>query len=812
MKKGIKILITLVLSLVVLMLVIPFMLKGKIKDIAEATANELLQAEVSLGNVSMNFFSNFPNASIGVHDVKIIGLEDFSNDTLADIEELNVVVNLASLFGDSYEINKVELNNSSLNAILLENGVANWDILVSDSTEVEVEDTTNSTPFKLDLDDFSINNLNIKYVDNMDSLFAAIKGLDLNLAGDISLDLQTLANIDNLQLNVNQLLYNDKKSNSGANLRNVSINFSGHVNDSISHIKTLLGIDSLSLIAENVPYISNVTTTADIELDADLKNNKYIFAENYIKLNELKANFEGFVQLLDSSAIDMDLKINTPNIDFKQILSLIPIIYKDDFASLQTSGNVNLNAYAKGRMVGDTLPKLNLDVNIIDAMFKYPDLPSSVKNINLSANVSNSGTITDSTIIEVPQFAFNMAGNPFKVTLGVKTPISDPDFKLSADGKLDLSKIVEVIHLQDMTLKGIFNAALKANGKMSYIDNEQYEKFNIDGNLTLNDFVMDVASMNYDVMINTAKLGFTSQHLNLDADLALGKSDLTINGKLQNFIQYIMRDETIKGSLNVSSKLLDVTELIGTEETENSEENTQNTSESSAIQIPGNLDFALNANISTLLYDGIELKDMVATLSLKDQKAMINSLKANTMGGSVGVSGTFDAKDTLKPVVDFDIDVKDMIISKVFTDVTTANKLVPLLSDAKGNFSMKMDFHSDMDKELSPILNTINASGNFISKEVGLNSVGALDKMADLIKFPALKNPAIKDINIKFFIKDGRVTADPFETFVQTAKLNISGSSGLDQTLDYVTTITLQQKKQQLTTVILLWKVKFYLQ
>lgn len=797
MKKGIKILIAVVACILGILLIVPLMLKGKIKDIAETTANEMLEAKVSLGDVSMNFFSDFPNASLGVKDVAIVGINDFSGDTLANVGELDVVINLASLFGDSYEINEVELNDATLNAKLLANGLANWDIVISsDSTEVE-EDTTASSPFKLDLDDFSVNNLSVSYDDQMDSMFAAVKGLDLQLVGDISLDLQTLANIEKFKMAVGQLIYKDEKGSLGADLRNVSMDFSGSMSDKISNISTTLSVDSLSLLMENIPYLSNVKTEAEIELEADLENNKFKFGKNYLKLNEIKANFEGFVHVLESS-MDMDLKINTPDIDFKQILSLIPIIYKDDFASLQTSGSVNLNAFAKGRMAGDTLPELNIDLNIADAMFKYPDLPSSVKDINIAANVRNNGNITDSTLISVPQLAFNMAGNPFKVSLGVKTPISDPDFNFAANGKLDLGKIVEVIHLEDISLKGIFDAALVAEGKMSYIDKEEYEKFHINGDLNLADFVLDMSSLNYDILVNEAKLGFSSQFINLNAGLALGESDVALKGKLQNFIQYIMRGETIKGSLDVNSKLLNVSELLGEEESETTEVAEDTTAGSSSIHIPGNLDFALNANIATLLYDGIELKDIIAALSIKDQKAKINSIKANTMGGSLGLSGTFDTQDTLKPVVDFDIDVKDMIIAKVFTDITTANKLVPLLADANGNFSMNMDFHSDMDSELNPILNSINASGNFISKEVGLDSVAALEKIAELVKYPALKNPSLKDISIKFLIKDGRVTADPFETFIQTAKLNVSGSSGLDQTLDYVTTITLPESIKSL--------------
>ena len=90
------------------------------------------------------------------------------------------------------------------------------------------------------------------------------------------------------------------------------------------------------------------------------KKNKYTFTDNSLQINAIKANFSGFVQKVDSSTIDMDVKLNTPKIDFKEILSLIPSIYANDFSSIKTSGKVALQAWAKGRMQGENLPALML--------------------------------------------------------------------------------------------------------------------------------------------------------------------------------------------------------------------------------------------------------------------------------------------------------------------------------------------------------------------------------------------------------------------------------------------------------------------
>lgn len=791
MKRVFKIGGIALLVILVLLAVLPFLFKDKVKEAVINEVNDMLNAELYMGDLSMNFFTHFPNASVSIDNFGVVGKEEFEGDTLANIGKIKAVIDLSSLLNESYVINSIEVINPTLHGKVNEEGKANWDIVKSDSTETAEEDTTSGSAIQLALDKLYIENLCATYDDRKDSMSAALDHLNLELVGDLALDKEAIANIKKFNLAFDKANYTDEKSAMNALLEKAGLDFSGNVSESISDVTIKLEADSTSFSMGNIPYLNKARTKADIQLSADLENDKYTFGENSISLNEIIANFSGYVQLIDTSAIDMDLAINTPDLQFKHILSLIPAIYKDDFSSIKTDGEVSLSATAKGRMEGEKLPAINADLKVKNAMFKYPDLPSSVDNINVLANISNSGNIADSTIVNVEKLGMRMAGNPFDVTLFMRTPVSDPDFKFSANGTIDFSKISQVIKLEDMNINGILTAALKANGKMSYVDNEQYDKFSILGSINLKNFLLKMKDLAYDVNMNNADLDFTSQNVNMAANLTLGKSDLTLAGKLQNFLQYVVRGETIKGSLDVSSKSLNVTELLG----ESSEEETNqetNSSASTVIDIPGNVDFSVNANIAQMLYEGIEISGIKGSLALKDKCAKIQNLTGNAMGGSFNVSGDYNVQDTLSPKVDLALGVKGMKIAEVFTKVTTANKIAPMLSDAEGSFSMTMNFDSKLDHAMSPNLSTVNGKGKFTSQEVGLKEVKALGIIAEKVKFDPLKNPKVKDINIQFVIKDGRLAIDPFETAIQTALLKVSGSSGLDQTLDYITTVSLK--------------------
>lgn len=791
MKRILKIGGISLLVIILLLAILPFLFKGKVKEAIVTAVNDMLNAEFYMGDLSMNFFSNFPNASVSIDQVGLIGKEDFQGDTLANVGKVKVVIDLSSLLKETYVINSVEVIDPTLHAKVNEQGAANWDIIKSDDEEEEVEESTDGA-IQLALDKLIIENLCATYDDRKDSMSASADHLNLNLVGDLALDTETLANIKTFKLAFDKAQYTDEKSVMNLLLEKAGLDISGKMNGNVADIRLGASVDSTSFAMGNIPYLNKAKTQADITLSADLDNDKYTFGENSISLNEIVANFSGFVQLIDSSAIDMDLAVKTPNIDFKQILSLIPAIYAQDFASLKTAGEVSLAATAKGRMVGDTLPAFNADLNIKNAMFKYPDLPSSVNDINITANISNPGNITDSTTLNVEKLALKMAGNPFEVKLLVKTPISDPDFKFATNGTIDFGKISQVVKLEDMKLNGILSAALKANGKMSYVDKEQYDRFSILGSLNLKDFVMKAKSIDYDVNVNNANLDFNSQNVNMAANLSLGKSDLSLAGKLQNFLQYIVRGETIKGSLDVKSNYLNVTELIGESSEEAPAEANQNTSAQSVIDIPANIDFALNTNIAKLIYEGIEISDLKGNLTLKEKCAKIQNLAGNALGGAFNVKGDYNVQDTLAPKVDLDLGVNSMKISEVFSKVTTAKKIAPMLSDADGYCSMSLKFDSKLDHAMSPNLSTVNGKGKFISKEVGLKAVKALGIIAEKVNYDPLKNPKIKDLNIQFVIKDGRLEINPFETAIQTALLKVSGSSGLDQTLDYITTVSLK--------------------
>ena len=744
-KKGLIISLSIIAVIFISLLVLPFAFKGKIADLAKTEINNMLTAKVDFEDVSMSFIRNFPNASLTLHNLKITGTNEFENDTLLLSEKINVVINLKSLFSDDgYEIKKIAFDNSSVLLHVLPDGSANWDIMKEDDIE-QVPDTS-SMSFNLKLNDFIINRADFTYWDEQGNMRFDIKDLKIAASGDLSAD--------------------------------------------SSLLKTQISAGAISFLMDDMEYISKATAEIKADINANLNDFIFTFSENTSRLNAIPFSFSGWVQLLDPEGFDMDIQLNADDVDFKSILSLVPAVYATEFESLKADGKVDLTGYVKGLMVGDDYPAFDLKLSVADGWFQYPDLPKSLQNINIDMQLQNPGGDLDLTVVNIPQFNFSMGGNPFSAQLRVANPMSDPDLKMNAQGKLDLGMIKDIYPLgDDMNLNGIFNINLNLGGRMSYYDNNQFDKFTFGGTMSISDLLLKMASMSNDVAIPAAKMTFNNRYVDLsELKVKIGENDIQATGKLENFVAYALNDKTLKGQLNVTSTYLNLNDFMSDETSEKVvEESTPETPEEafSVIEVPKNINFTMQADFKELHYGKMKFDNTKGNLKVEDGEVKFQNMSMQAFGGTVLLNGVYSTADLEKPTVNMDLTISDVIFTEIFNQVEMLQKIVPIFSKAKGSFSTKMSFSSLLQQDMTPNLTSILADGSLSTKSIDLSEIPVLDALASSLKKPELSSVSLKDLLLLFSIKDGQLTTKPFDIKVGDLKMNLGGSAGLDQTLSY---------------------------
>lgn len=744
MKKATSIILKSLLGLILLILIllfsIPLIFRDKIKEKVVNVINESVEARVSFGDYKLGFFKNFPNLTFSLENLSVAGVGKFEADTLAAANSINLVFNLSSLFGKGgYEVKSVIIDGAGINTVVLEDGSANWDIMKeSEETEAEVE---------------------------------ADSGVKILLK--------------EVKLLSSSVSYVDRESDIAAWLGNVNGSLSGDLAGSKSDLVITLESDDFDFVMEDMKYINSAKATAFVNVLADIDSMIFRLRENSVTLNDLLLNFAGTVAM-PGDDIETDLTFRSDETSFKSLISLIPALYMKDFQDLKAEGTFNLAGKAKGiySSADSTMPDISLDLTVKDGLISYPALPEQIKRINLESSIFIDGTDLDKTRVDVSGFHFELAGNPFDLRFYLRTPMSDPDIDGSAKGKIDLTALTKAVPMDSIKLAGLIDLSVDMAGRMSMLEQSQYDKFKASGNISLKDML--VAMTGYpEVNIREAGMTVTPAFADLkSAEISIGQgSDFSLGGKLENYIPYLLKNETIRGNLSMYSKQIDFTEIISGMADDTADEDT---SSLAVIKVPGNIDFDFTAKVDKFKYNNINVSNVTGHILVKDGILTLKDTGMDLLGGKVAFNADYDTRDTLNPFVKAEMNVLDLAIKDAFEVFNTLKMLAPTAKGIDGKFAFKLNYSSMLQNDFMPRISTITGAGKMQSSEVTLVESAVFNTMKEVLKVGRGYTNTFRDLNISFNVKDGRLFVSPFNTRVGNIKMNISGDQGLDQTINYV--------------------------
>ena len=740
--KFLKILFIVLLVLFGAILAIPVFFKSQLMEIAKEQVNKNVKAKVDWEDFSVSLFKGFPDLKVSLKKMSVLGTGVFEDDTLVAFDDFSVKVDLFSAFSGNIKVKSVILNRPVMRAIALQDGSVNWDIAYpSEETEEPEEDTAASgSSFSMELREFRIDHASISYYDEVSAMFANLVDYNLELSGNFS---ETLTD-----LNLNTYA------------------------------------QEVTVDMEGIKYLKRAFFSLEAILGADLENMSFEIRDNLLKINDISLGLEGVVRLPEDADADLDVSFFTRETSFKSLLSMIPAIYMKDFEDLKTSGTLKIDGTARGLVKDDILPRVDLNLLVNDAYFSYPDLPESVDNITIDLKVFYDGSNDENTTIDLNKFHMEMAGNPVDIKFHARNLV-DLHMNGSVVANIDLARLKNAIPLEDMALQGKVNANIEMMGKLSDIENENYEAFKADGLLEILDVVVEGEDLPAPVNLEKASLLFSPKYVNLTTlDARLGASDFHLDGRLENFIPYVFEDGVVRGELNFTSNYLNISELIPEGDTLETGE-VEDTVAMAVVEIPSNIDFKLKTSLEKVLYDKLELNNIAGTLWVKDSKMQLDMLKMDLLEGSMMVNGEYNTQDPVTPFAELGLDMKNIDIESSFNAFNTVEKLVPLAEKCRGNVSAKFDFVTFLDPEMNPILNTMVGRGRLMTEEVKIEDNETFTKIGKLLKKEDLAQQKFKDVDLSFEMREGRVFVKPFDTKIGTSKVKIGGSQGIDQTMDY---------------------------
>jgi len=743
MKKALRIVgISFVLLLAVL-IALPFLLKDKIAEKIRSAINDQVNAEVYFSDASVSLFNDFPNLSIEIDSLRISNLEPFEGVDLVNIGKLSASMNLLSALGSEIKILNVALDNPIIDIRVLPDGRANYDI-AKESDEVATEEaaTEDESGFTFNLKEYTITKGYVSYVDETMPMSLKITELEHTGTGDFTAD---------------QFI-----------------------------LKTLSQAESINFEYDGIRYIREAKADITANLDMNLSEMFFKFSDNLIKLNGLELAAEGFIKM-PADDIEMDISFSAPSSDFKQLLSLVPAEFASDLTGVEASGAMAFSGFVKGIYNDNSMPGFGLKMAVENGRFNYPDLPASAENIQIAAALDASdGNQFDNMTLDISKFHVELADNPVDFQLKLSHPISDPDIDLKVQSQLDLANISKVIPMDGNDLKGRVTADFALDGRLSSIEKQAYGEFDAHGQLILQEFLYHTDSLPYDVDISVAYFNFSPQYLELSQFKSnVGRSNISANGKIDNYLSYYLKDEVLNGNFNFNSTFLDLNEFMESESEETvATTTTDSTASVGVFRVPRNVNFGLNAKIDELIYDNLNIKNVSGNLGIADGVAVLREVKMSLLEGVVTMNGDYDSRPE-QPVVDFDLDVREFDIQKTVDAFGTVDKIAPIAKRCTGKFSTKMKFSATMDQNMEPIEETMEGKGTLETKTIYVEGFEPLMKVADALGIEKLAKQNINDVKLSFVIRDGKAVVDPFVVKLEGIPTTIYGYTTFDAGIDY---------------------------
>lgn len=736
LKKIIAVFIGLFFLLIGAVVAIPFLFKDEINAMIKEQINKELLADVDYSSYDLSIVKSFPDLYFTLNDLSVVGRGVFEGDTLAEVDEVGISLELMKfLRSEELLINALYIEHPKVLAyqLVTEEGdtLRNYDILPTTENEVAQSDLIDIVA-----NEVTLVQANIYYMDFISGTEFIAKNMNLQAAIEYKED--------------------------------------------IADMLVESSVEGLSFSDGSMSYLSDVALNAALGIYADLERDSFFLRDNELSLNALKLYADGFVSMPEDDLTRMDLSFSADQSSFKELLSIIPPAYLKDYESLKADGLFTLKGMVKGDMQGDAYPAFDINLNVANGNIQYPDLPMGIEKINLDARFYNASSDYRQMSLDLPQASFVIDNEPITLSLYAKQLLLDPWLDMKVKGDLDLSKVPSYYPLEGVKeIAGQLHADLSFKGLLSHVENEKFDQVDFKGDLAMSQVKIDAEDLPMPVEVEQIDIAFTPAYGDLQAkNLQVGQSDFQLDGKLENMINYVFADGTLKGNLDIQSNSINLDELIGEDE---SEESTAST----ATKVPANIAFTSSLNANEVFYDGLKMSNVKGQLKVEDEVLNLQNLSANMLGGSAQINGSYATKNTDKPSMDLAYKINKFDIKQTFEQLNTVQAIAPLGKYLTGSFSTDMALSSLLNNDMSLDLSALSGLGEVRIPYATFNDLPMFQKVSEVVKLPAFDKPSLNDAWTVLKFEDGKVNVEPFEVKMKDLKMQIVGSNGFDQSIDY---------------------------
>lgn len=314
--------------------------------------------------------------------------------------------------------------------------------------------------------------------------------------------------------------------------------------------------------------------------------------------------------------------------------------------------------------------------------------------------------------------------------------------------------------------------------------------------------------------MNETSVKFDTNSMTLsNAQIHLGKSDLTLSGEISRIRQMMLRDGKLRGDFNLESNYIDCDQLMLAisqgmqfsdqlnmnkagvfdedsitvlENTKSDQQLVEATDTTDLLfVVPKFLDVTLHTNAKRIDFKDLKLEDVKGEVVIRDQSVNLSDLCMSSNIGSGDLTMVYTAKNTQSATMGFELDMKDILVNKLIGLFPAIDTLVPMLRSFEGVVDCQMTATCKTDSTMSVLLPTLNASCYMSGKNMVLLDGENFAEISKTLMFKNKQRNMIDSIAVDLAIHDHKIEVFPFLVEMDRYKVAVGGTHNLDMTFDY---------------------------
>ena len=699
-----------------------------IKNYFVEKMNSQLEAQISIDEINLEFFKEFPKVSL---DLKHINISDphFQKKSLLRAEHVYLGFNLYDVLTKNYEIKLITIDSGICNFVYDRNGQNNFSILKKDSLAKKDDQLF------LNLQKLNFTNTVLNYIDfESDQQYHLILN-NVNIKGSFTKSTEDFS--------INGKLFVEK-------------------------IRT----GSVTMIKEK---------NAEIDLTMEINNDKRIYSikKCSVVLDELKLDVKGLFEHHEKSYFT-NISFKAKQININGLLSVLPIKF-EALNEIKSGGNIYFDGTVKGESGNGKSPEINVNFGIQNGKIDIAKNKITIDRINCNGKFTNGNKHElQSSEIAVNNLSLfinnNETGGHFTLH-----NFTDPTFTAQLKGKLDAKEMVGLFnkYITDATGNILFD--LNISGRTAdFINKKNLSAVQSSGKIDIALNKIKLTNSDKEIALFNTSLELKQNDIIIKSfQSKIQQSDIVIEGSLNNIIPYYLSDKQIMhAELEYTSNFADFEHFMIPLPKEKQPTETQ-------IKLPENIILNAKVNFKKVNFHAFTATDLSAKINWQQKKISVENLSCKTMNGEINASGQIENALDGRFLITSNANLKDININELFRQCNNFSQTELTDKNLFGVLNAKIEIASVWSSNLTCDLDKLYSFGDLQITNGEIINYKPLEGLSKYASVEDLKHVKFAELKNNIEIKNKSISIPSMDIKSNALNISLSGTHTFNNYVDY---------------------------